>query len=964
MAGLDRSVVRSALAVGILEEHLLEMAGLLRKRPQRMEDLPRPESRGAQGTALDESADEDDGYGMEGGEPPDLLPEGNTLMEKAIVQLTKICTQLAKPSSKKGNSIEQLLDGSGLEKSGDGFGLTGVRKNATALRALRRCLPEQLEYIYTIAEGAMLQDFQSRPVRPGEPMHGGTVRGWLESRTRITNRQAHVRWAWAVGAIWGALTQNNVKEARARCALLVVAADQLSIDAGSWILSGVALLEPPPPFHTFATHQSPTPQEIQHSSFLDPRWVELFLFHVKEMDNYQEMKKKFSRGSSSSSAPARPEAEAKAKPKAKPKAKAKNKGKEKGGGSTEAEAKPRLSPEFWQSRGSSSPKYPWQRSLSEAFPNSDSRCKNVGSSTELARKKLAIEDILLKLEEMGRSLKNATKSARYFGDKLDRNDGEKDHKDAGIVCGHLQRPTFSTFKTVEADRLQFVGVPNFDPVPFLDPASAAIYQNPLSLSLRPEEYHDSVPFVHVYCSKAEKMKLFCLLDSCKRLGLHRQSEVRTKFSNGLFSVVKSMTRDRLILDSRPANLLEKGEQRWIGSLASAESLCKVVIPDDHYITTSGNDLRDFYCLFAVSEERSRRNVLAGAVCVDDVRHLSCFSEDLDTGEPLYGALSPLAMGDSQAVSMAQTCHVGVVVNEKVETLYKDVGLIPHPDKAFSDEEKNTFWAADFDGRRGRSGNDVARLSKRMLSEMLICATLLPLAVTNLRAKVAGRITATDASDWGEAVVEAEITPILAQELYKHVLRKSVWTRLLAPADAWLRSHGFLLAEHELPDSTQCFSSNPLWSVLARCLEYKLLYKIQCNGRRHINIGELRGFLKAEKKLGLQEVSTRHLFALDSQVCLGCIVKGRSTSESLNKELSRSLPIILFCDIYSECMYFRTAENPADDPTRGTEIRKAAMEVPEWLVSASVGSFDALDSWLDNQDIGDYQLSGLPPVSEL
>ena len=285
-----------------------------------------------------------------------------------------------------------------------------------------------------------------------------------------------------------------------------------------------------------------------------------------------------------------------------------------------------------------------------------------------------------------------------------------------------------------------------------------------------------------------------------------------------------------------------------------------------------NDLRDFYYLFEVSQERSRRNVLAGAVKVDDVRGFSCFScgalAVFQKREPLYGSLATLAMGDSQAVSLAQACHVGmclkselveanqlltlsgplpradnkvgIIIDDfvvlstvkdgetepsrganlsgKVEELYKEVGLIPHPEKAFRDEERSTFWGADSDGKRGlirgslkraiplawillrvaelgvcsvellqtlsgslvslmlfrrrmlslldmffaatrgRNGNDVVQLSKRLVSEMLVCATLLPLAVTNLRAEVSGRITATDASDWGEA---AEIPNVLA-----------------------------------------------------------------------------------------------------------------------------------------------------------------------------------------------------------
>lgn len=250
------------------------MAGLLRKHPQRMEGIPRIRPRDNPGYALDESAEEDDSLGVDAEDLESLSQTAANPMEKAIVQLTRVCTALAKPSAKKSNTIEQLLDGSGLEKVGDGFGSTGAQKNAIALRALRRCLVDQPEYIYSIVENAMALDFQSRALRPGEPLQAGTVRGWLESRSRITNHQAHVRWVWAVGAIWDALIiQNNVKEARARCALMVAAADQTSIDAGSWVLSGVALLEPPPPFHSFAPHQSPTPQEMNiHLYWIQGGW--------------------------------------------------------------------------------------------------------------------------------------------------------------------------------------------------------------------------------------------------------------------------------------------------------------------------------------------------------------------------------------------------------------------------------------------------------------------------------------------------------------------------------------------------------------------------------------------------------------------------------------------------------------------------------------------------------------------
>ena len=156
----------------------------------------------------------------------------------------------------------------------------------------------------------MALDFQSRALRPGEPLQAGTVRGWLESRSRITNHQAHVRWVWAVGAIWdGCCCRSDINR---RWLVGFVRCGSLGTS------TSLPQLRPSP---------EPHPPRDEHSSLLDPRWVELFLSHVKEMDTYQETKKKLARGGSSSAAP-RADVEAKAKPK--PKAKSKGKGKGRG----------------------------------------------------------------------------------------------------------------------------------------------------------------------------------------------------------------------------------------------------------------------------------------------------------------------------------------------------------------------------------------------------------------------------------------------------------------------------------------------------------------------------------------------------------------------------------------------------------------------------------------------------------
>ena len=91
--------------------------------------------------------------------------------------------------------------------------------------------------------------------------------------------------------------------------------------------------------------------------------------------------------------------------------------------------------------------------------------------------------------------------------------------------------------------------------------------------------------------------------------------------------------------------------------------------------------------------------------------------------------------------------------------------------------------------------------------------LLPLAVTNLRASTPEKIAASDASGWGEAAVVGSIPRSLGKELIRHGLRKSVWAKLLAPADAWMKSHDLLGEEEELPGEG-CYRSNPLFELCA------------------------------------------------------------------------------------------------------------------------------------------------------
>ena len=685
----------------------------------------------------------------------------------------------------------------------------------------------------------------------------------------------------------------------------------------------------------------------------------------------------------------------------------------------------------------------------------------------------SIEDAVLKLETNAKTFAAAFQSGYLHGkDEVPAFDCPSD--DPGVVVGTSSSSSFSTYKEIDPDRLQFVGFPVFDPRPYLDKRGCEIFEHPMLHSLDPDSFEGDIPFVKMHCDRDAKLKLFELLDRSNRLSLHTAGNVRTKFSSGMFSVLKSLDKDRLIMDSRPPNCLEVPLQRWIRSLGSAESLVQLTLESDEVLLCSGNDIRDYYHMFSVSEERCRRNILTGPVSPADVRHLQCFKSEFEEAEALWGGLATLAMGDAQAVELAQTCHVGLTLSAGVtdgtnllnlsgfhprcrdvvgviiddfisisavkksgtgpsqssryadlmDEKYAEVGLISHKEKGFRDSLQSTFWGVDLDGEvgsvrgslkraiplfgllirvaklgyasvgllqilsgsvvalflfrrrflsvmhyvfqacRGRSEKDIVKLSGRLKGELLTLACLLPVAVTNLRATIQDRIVATDASNHYEAAVVARAPIGVCRELHRFSLRKPVWTRLLPPGKAWERAHTLLDPCDELPEGVEPYKTNPLWETAAECLDYEVFSCRAVTSPRHINVGEVRALLVAERKLGRQQLSCRDVFGLDSQVALGCLVKGRSSSVAINRELSKSVGDMVVFDHYSSYMYYETQKNPADDPTRSVSLRKRRMDPPSWWKDLSEGKVEPFDAWAAQMRLDFATITGLPAFDEL
>lgn len=350
--------------------------------------------------------------------------------------------------------------------------------------------------------------------------------------------------------------------------------------------------------------------------------------------------------------------------------------------------------------------------------------------------------------------------------------------------------------------------------------------------------------------------------------------------------------------------------------------------------------------------------------------------------------------------------------------YIQKGLLPHPKKTFKGQCSATIWGAELNGKsgicrpaarrlvpllqltmrvarlgyasvallevlcgcwvsilqfrrrmmcllrelykcqQGRERTDVIALAAPLIDELWVLSFMAPLAATNLRACSHDEIFLSDASESSTASVKCKVTAAFAKELHRHCLARGTWSRLLAPWHSWMREHGKLLAEDELPEGVPLVS-HPIWTKLAQHLAFILWQRKRVRSRRHINLLEIEAILDVERKLAERGSSLRYLLGADSQVALAALTKGRSSSDRINDLLESSLATCLGHDLYGSYGYVPSLANCADDPTRNRPLRSPEPNAPEWLVEALLGNFDLFDEWLSRLGYDPQQLAGLP-----
>lgn len=286
--GLDPGVVDSALQAGIDESQLGRLAGLLAK-PNRMEEEGRKKKEGPKSVLSETDAEDEELIAAEG---EDEGEKGQGPVEKAVVHLTKLVSEISKQKTKK-TGLEGLLErvDAGGGESSSGLGGSS-RSKAGAYKKLKAALKDHPEWLSKNIEALMEEDFNVMRSRPGSGHMATSSRAWLEHRSRLGHFPSTIRFGWAVAGIHDALKEGRTEEARARCCVTLAAIDQSSIDSGSWTLSQEILLEQAAPYGSFSGRRSPDLSEHPASRLLDERLLELVVWRIKDRDQYIESRKR------------------------------------------------------------------------------------------------------------------------------------------------------------------------------------------------------------------------------------------------------------------------------------------------------------------------------------------------------------------------------------------------------------------------------------------------------------------------------------------------------------------------------------------------------------------------------------------------------------------------------------------------------------------------------------------------
>eukprot|EP00435_Cladocopium_sp_Y103_P031603 s2642_g8.t1 len=166
--------------------------------------------------------------------------------------------------------------------------------------------------------------------------------------------------------------------------------------------------------------------------------------------------------------------------------------------------------------------------------------------------------------------------------------------------------------------------------------------------------------------------------------------------------------------------------------------------------------------------------------------------------------------------------------------------------------------------------------------------------------------------------------------HEHIPIEGKWTKpsatyvdglALALADLFHRALTKKLRADKHLNDKKGGLENPLCNDVLLSHEWKTLAVWRWKIPRHINIQETTVVEALLKRLAVSSPKTRQVIALDSNVGLCALVKGRSSSLGLRATLRRIGATTVVGSLYPGYHFAPTRWNPADHPTRDNEMPK-------------------------------------------
>ncbi|CAE7244239.1 unnamed protein product [Symbiodinium sp. CCMP2456] len=1017
IASLDPAVTKAALGVGVSPAELAEIGRHMRGRRGGLDDFPGaddPVPDDELGSVLAQSGLEDEGHEPEQGAPA---------VERAVLALTGIMKQLVekKKQSDRAGTLDAYLDHAEGGTGSDSFsfgGPSGSRSKAAAYRLLRESLEKSPELVYQEIERHMDEDLLSRRAVGALSSAQSSARAWIEFRSRVGYFPTTIRTLWCLGGILDCLRDGRTGEARARTCLAIAALDQQCIDSGQWTLAQEILLEAPPPLGSFQGRRVlHDPLESFHTRLLSSRWSELLLHRVKELEAFLEAKRKLGRGRGSDAPPPKAGEDEALPPAGRggrriPKNGAQGSADRSGAvaspfAGAPSQAKAEVFARCWNRLG---------RRLNEWNASGPVTREDLGRSAGKVEK---IEEQIrvLQHDKTGQAfampslaLAQDVVASRiaftgvpefdpcpYLDDEL-RN---LYLRPKDFACGYADLP----FDPSKGDRL------------CLRPASQAAAEWCCGVFSVPKSSERDRLIIDARPSNAlqtcDNRWLIMMPTAASLLGFELEGCEVCTFSG---ADVREFYHNFLVSDQRSSLYT------FVGSFSPADLAClKSFTPDLFQHSHVCASLRTMAMgdVNSVSFGQASHIGLLLAYQVIDPRCLLTLRGGVPRGDLALGVvIDDLVCIERSLRDIGPTKAAPVM--ERVHQAYRSAPLPVHQGKCFEDQHCASFWGSEVDGlagwvrpswarlvplvsltiaclklpvlsvsllevlagswvsvvsyrrrllsllnhiyviQRGKSRDAIVPSTPGLRAELFVLCALAPFIVCDMRASSSGCLVCTDASDMVGAGACVNIEKVWAKELHRHALSKGLWNRLLRPSECLLRRSGDLDQEDELPGES--YRTHALWSSLCRFLQFKVLGSFKRRGSTHINVKEAESYLAVEEHLaaGVWE-SARTLGLLDSQVVLGALIKGRSSSPSLNVLLQGSVPAYVFFNVHPSYSFVASEDNPSDDPSRLRPIRSPSAPVPAWFTAGAAGDFSELDLFLESFGLLPDQLQGLPEL---